>query len=112
MPQEGRSIANNHIGLLRRSMRLTQRELAMLLSMHLGTVIDITTISRHEATPASRHPSQAELLAYASVFKVPVIALYADIYTKAQVYDLLAKEGDWVFVQPQEEQADGRSASI
>ena len=103
MLQNGKSIANNNIRLLRKAMRLTQKELALLMSQSLGTIIDTTTISRHEQTPASRHPSQAELQAYASVFKVPVVALFADVYNRDQLFELLATEGDWVWDARQEE---------
>jgi hypothetical protein len=84
-------------------MRLTQPELAVLMSMHSGTVVDVSTISRHESIPATRKPTFQELHAYSKVFKIPTIALYSDLYDQDQIFALLAGEGDWVWTDAQEE---------
>jgi transcriptional regulator with XRE-family HTH domain len=82
-----------NIRYLRRLCRMSQSDIAWMMSKHLGNVIDFTTISTHENN--RRNPSIDQLTAYAKVFKVPIYYLICDIVPLEDLKTLLVEEGDW-----------------
>lgn len=87
--------SKNHIRFLRQITRMSQPDLALVMSRYSGTVIDTTTVSKHESSGSSRPPTPEDMQAYASVFKLPIYALYEDLCTREKLIELLFHEGKW-----------------
>lgn len=83
----------SNIRFLRKLCRLSQPEMAWMLSKYLGNLIDATTVSTHENN--RRNPTLEQLQAYARVFKVPVMFLFAHIMSVEELKITLPLEGDW-----------------
>lgn len=88
--------------------RMTQKELAYLLSMYIGEVPSDSSISRYESRnrDAFRSPDPKILKALSIIFKIPIAALYKELMTPTNIKYALQEDKyfkwdenyfDWVF---------------